>query len=113
LSSTLGSCVAKSGYTINDCVLNSLISNWFVDIRLDNNILVQEQFFTGYGISDYPTINQWLSAIQNSLSFIYQEGLDYTLENNILSISNSGCEDNFTDKNLKVSVGVNIDITCS
>ena len=113
LSSTLSSCVAKSGYTINDCVLNSLTSFWFVDIRLDNNILVQEEFYVGYGISDYPTVNQWLTAIQTSLSFIYQEGLDYTLENNILSISNSGCEDNFTDKNLKVSVGVNIDITCS
>jgi hypothetical protein len=113
LSSTLNLCVSKSGYTINDCILNSLTSQWFVDIRLDDDILVQEPFYIGYGISDYPTENQWLESITSGLTNIFQEGLDYTLENNILSISNSGCEDNFTNKKIKVSVGVDINITCN
>ena len=109
----LNSCIESSGYTITDCILNTLSTQWFVDVRLDDDILVQYPFYTGYGINDYPTSNQWITAIENGLSDIYQEGLDYTLSENILTIGNGGCEDNFTDKNLKVSVGLNITINCT
>ena len=42
LNNSINSCINKSGYTINDCVLNSLVSKWYVDVRLDSTILVQE-----------------------------------------------------------------------
>ena len=37
------------------CDLTSIVSEWFVDCRLDSTILVQEQFYTGYGFYDVPT----------------------------------------------------------
>ncbi len=52
LQTLLNSLLAQSGFTQNLCDLNSIVSNWYVDCRLDNQILVQEQFYTGYGIND-------------------------------------------------------------
>ena len=114
LNSSINSCVAKSGYTITDCVQSSLTSKWYVDVRLDSTVLVQELFYTGYGNQDYPTFNQWINALNDKLQYLYQNGLNYNIDNNnILTVSNTGCEPEFTNKTLTVNVGVNIEINCN
>jgi len=47
------------------------------------------------------------------LDDLYNEGLNYSLNNGQLIISNSGCMENFTNKTLKVNIGVNISINCN
>jgi len=114
LTSSINSCVSKSGYTTTDCVLSTLVSDWYVDVRLDNTVLVQEKFYTGYGNQDYPTNNEWINALNEKLEYLYQDGLNYYIdENNVLTISNTSCYAEFTDKILTVNVGVNIQINCS
>lgn len=114
LTNSINSCVSKSGYTTTQCVLSTLVSEWYVDVRLDSNVLVQEKFYTGYGNNDYPTNLQWISALNQKLEYLYQEGLNYYIdENNVLTVSNTTCYDEFTDKTLTVNVGVNIEINCS
>lgn len=114
LNNSINNCVSKSGYTVTDCVLSTLNSKWYVDVRLDSTILVQEEFYTGFGGQDYPTFNEWINALNDKLQYLYQYGLNYTIDNNnILTVSNTGCEPNFTDKTLTVNVGVNIEINCS
>jgi len=114
LNNSINSCVSKSGYTITDCIQNSLTSTWYVDVRLDSTILVQEIFYTGGGVQDYPTFNMWINALNDKLQYLYQSGLNYTIDsNNILTVSNTGCDPEFTDKTLTVNVGVNIQINCS
>jgi len=104
----------QSGYTITDCVQSSLTSKWYVDVRLDSTVLVQELFYTGYGNQDYPTFNQWINALNDKLQYLYQNGLNYNIDNNnILTVSNTGCEPEFTNKTLTVNVGVNIEINCN
>ena len=113
LNRSITSCVTKSGYTITNCLLNTLVSDWYVDVRLDNNILVQTKFYTGYGNLDVPTQQDWYDALNLYLDELYNEGLNYNLSNDILTVSNSGCMENFTNKTLKVNIGVNININCN
>jgi hypothetical protein len=95
-------------------VLSTLVSEWYVDVRLDNTVLVQEKFYTGYGNQDYPNESDWIFALNTHLEYLYQEGLNYFIdENNVLTVSNTTCYDEFTDKTLTVNVGVNIQINCS
>lgn len=114
LTNSINNCVRKSGYTTTQCVLSTLVSEWYVDVRLDSTILIQEKFYTGYGNQDYPSNSQWIFALNTYLEYLYQEGLNYFIdENNILTVSNTTCYDEFTDKTLTVNVGVNIQINCS
>ena len=55
-----------------------------------------------------------LIALNDKLQYLYQSGLNYTIgSSNILTVSNTGCDPEFTDKTLTVNVGVNIKINCS
>ena len=91
-----------------------MTSTWYVDVRLDSTILVQEIFYIGYGMQDYPTFIEWINALNSKLQYLYQSGLNYSIDsNNILTVSNTGCNDDFTNKTLTVNVGVNIEINCS
>lgn len=113
LYKSVNSLVISSGYTISDCVLNSITSTWYTDVRLDNVILVQLPFYTGYGIYDIPTNDDWLNALENNLETIYQYGMNYNVNSNRIIISNSGCEELFTNKTLSVNVGINVSINCN
>ncbi len=113
LYKSVNSLVISSGYTISDCVLNSITSTWYTDVRLDNVILVQLPFYTGYGIDDIPTNDDWLNALENNLETIYQYGMNYNVNSNRIIISNSGCEELFTNKTLSVNVGINVSINCN
>lgn len=112
LNETVNEVVATGGYTANQCNLNSIQSVWYVDLRLDSQILVQQPFYYGYGSTDVPNLSQWISAIQTNLSSLYTYGLDYYINGNTLVVSNSNCYPNFTDKTLTLNVGVDITINC-
>ena len=112
LNSQVTSVVSSSGYTTADCDLNSIVSSWYVDLRLDSDILVQEQFYTGYGANDAPTNSQWQSAIINRFLYLYQNGLAYSINGNTITFTNIGCMANFTDKTIYLNVGINLSINC-
>jgi len=100
----------SSAYTI--CNTNTIVSEWYVDLRLDNTILVQEKFFTGYGGNDVPTNSQWINALDEKLEYLYQDGLNYFINGNTITIANSSCYDDFTNKRLYLNVGIDIAISC-
>tara|TARA_B110000503_G_scaffold116250_1_gene175183 strand:+ start:5420 stop:8389 length:2970 start_codon:yes stop_codon:yes gene_type:complete len=106
------SLVSNSGYTTSECNLNTITSQWYVDLRLDSTILVQEVFFTGYGIAGAPTDAQWETALNDKLQYLYQDGLDYSIDGDTITISNSGCMDEFSNKTLYLNIGINITINC-
>ena len=100
----------SSAYTV--CNTNTIVSEWYVDLRLDNTILVQEKFFTGYGGNDVPTNSQWVNALDEKLEYLYQDGLNYFINGNTITIANSSCYDDFTNKRLYLNVGIDISISC-
>jgi len=113
LVNSINSVISGDGYTIGDCDLNSLTSTWYVDVRLNSAELAKEQFYEGYGPNDFPTNQQWISAVESTLSTLYQEGLNYSINGNNITVSNIGCNNDFTDKILQINAGINIDINCT
>jgi len=100
----------SSAYTV--CDANTIISDWYVDLRLDNTILVQEKFFIGYGGNDVPTNSDWINGLDEKLEYLYQDGLNYFINGNTITIANSSCYDDFTNKRLYLNVGIDITINC-
>lgn len=112
LSQQLTSVVASSGYTTSQCDLNSVLSEWYIDLRLDSNILVQQKFYTGYGNQDSPSNSDWLNAAIAYFQYLYQDGMSYTINGNTITFSNTGCDPTFTNKTITLNVGINISINC-
>jgi hypothetical protein len=112
LNQSINNLILSSGYTQTQCDLTSVISTWFIDCRLDDNILIQNSFFTGYG-DDAPTTTEILNAIETELDTLYSFGLNYYLAGNNLVVSNTTCYDDFTNKTFYLNIGVDIDINCN
>lgn len=112
LNNRLNNFLTSQGLLITDCVLNSLKSTWFVDLRLNNQILIQQQFYTGFGPTDVPTNVAWRTALINSLPQLTQDNLGYFLNGNDLTIYNLTMTPINIGENLFLNVGINIEISC-
>lgn len=97
-------------YTV--CNQNTVVSNWFVDLRLNDDILIQSIFYTGYGPSDVPTNDEWVVALNNKLELLYQQGLNYFINGDTIIIANSSCYDDFLNKQLYLNIGIDLNIIC-
>jgi hypothetical protein len=112
LTTAINNLITSSGYTQTQCDLNSVVSTWYIDCRLESDILIQAPFFTGYG-DDVPTYLEISTAIDTELDTLYEYGLNYFKNGTKVIISNSTCYDNFTDKIFYLNIGVDIQINCT
>lgn len=112
LFSTLGSYLNSQGLTLSNCITSSLVSNWFVDVRIDGNIMFQSQFFTGYGLNQVPSNNQWKSALLLYLSQLVNDGYYFYVNGNVVTVYKLTCAEDDIPSTLQINVGINIDITC-
>jgi hypothetical protein len=113
LYSVLNNYLTTQGLTLSNCVTSSLVSNWFVDVRIDGNIMFQSQFFTGYGLSQVPSNNQWKSALLLYLSQLINDGYYFFVNGNTVTVYNLACAEDDIPSTLQINVGINIDITCN
>jgi hypothetical protein len=113
LSNRVNSMLASSGLTLNDCVQNSVESSWYVDLRIGGDILIQELFYTGYGLTDVPSNRVWRNALIQYLPLLYDFGYTYYLNGNFLTITSLTCTDRNLDEILSLNSGINISINCS
>jgi hypothetical protein len=101
------------GQTIATCPgANSVTSNWYVDLRIGDEILIQENFYNGFGISDVPSNSDWEIALFNFLPSIVNFGLTYFLYDNKLKVINLGNQPLYLNQKLTLNVGINIELTC-
>lgn len=119
LSFLLNQYLVANGYVLNDCNLNSLSTEWFIDIRVNDVMVIQTPFFTGVGLINpnvsYPTTdNAWDFALQTSLDGLKVYGFDYYLtETDTVVIYNNICSENNEGINIKINVGINFNISCN
>jgi hypothetical protein len=103
----------------NDCLLNTLESDWYIDIRIDGNPIIIYEFFNGVGYSNpslsAPTPNDWLNGLYDSLVGLLDYGLDYIIDTNdqTITIYNNNCLPLNTTQNFELNVGINFDILCN
>ena len=104
-------------YTQNDlnpeiCTQNSVKSEWYLTLTIGSQTIINEFFYTGYGISDAPSDYTWRTTLINNLYKIYQYGYTYTLNGNKLTITNLRSVDNNTSEQVQLSVGINLSVSC-
>ena len=124
LGRVLTNYLSDNGYQLNDCVLNTLTTNWFVELYIDDVLVVDTPFFDGIGYLtpslSSPSTGDWDTALTQSLNDLKTFGYDYyyfeeptdlvvskvAVYNPICSISEEGV-------NFKINVGININILCN
>jgi len=105
--------LAESGLTLNQCYQNSIQTEWFVDLRIGGDILIQDTFYNGYGMTDVPLNSQWRNALINYLPTLYDYGYTYYLNGNKLTITNLSCLPQNMTETVILNVGINISINCT
>jgi hypothetical protein len=117
LGKLLNEYLTSVGYDPNNCSLNNLTTQWYVDIRIDDVQVVSYQFFNGIGYNfiplSYPTTSDWDTAIVSALNLLKSLGYDYYFTtNDTIVVYNQICTIPETDINFKLNVGINFSIYC-
>ena len=104
--------LAQSGLTLIDCLTNSVQSSWYVDLRIGGDIIIQELFYVGYGLTDVPTNTMWRNALIQYLPQLYDYGFTFFLNGNVLTITSLTCTERNFNEVLSLNSGINISINC-
>lgn len=119
LGYTINNMLSQEGLTLNQCYQDSVLTDWYVDLVIDGQQIIKEFFYTGRGISDVPTPEQWRFALLEYLPQLINYGYTYSFNSdnlvsgNILTITNLGCLTNTTISSASLNVGINININCA
>ena len=118
LGQALNNYLTANGYTLNDCLLNTLTTNWFVEIKINDSTVIQYPFFDGIGYTNIslssPQPNDWDSALLIALNDLTIYGYDYYLTTtDTVVIYNSICSTSAFGDNFKLNVGINFNILCN
>jgi uncharacterized protein YutD len=87
--------------------LDTLVSEWYVDLKIGNEQIVLEKFYEGYGSTDAPTTTNWLNALNTYLTDLHNYGFNYYINNNELTVSNTNCYELFSQDTFYLRVGIN------
>jgi hypothetical protein len=109
LSQTVGSFISANNLACNQ---NTLTTSWYLEMRIENQIILREKFYSGIA-TDTPTIGLWKNTVINNLSKLLNYGLDYLVDGDTIYISNSGCDEKFKNKYFKINVGLEFEISCN
>jgi hypothetical protein len=116
LSESFDNLIIANNLNINDCILNSLTSKWYVIVKVGTETLVNKNFFNGAGLSvpgtSYPTQTIFQNSIKNNLNDLYRFGYNYNLENGVIYVSSLGCDDNTKLDKLYIDIAVETKINC-
>lgn len=112
LLTTLNSFLSSNGLTLNNCVQSSVSTEWYVDLRIDSQVIIFEPFYNGSGITDVPTNINWINTLNQYLPQLYDYGYDYYLNGNKLLINSLTCESQNINETLSLNVGIRITINC-
>ena len=113
LNNSLNNLLAANGLSSTQCVLDSIQTNWYVDLKIGTDVIIKEQFYTGYGQYDVPTNTQWKNALITYLPNLYNYGFTYFLNGNTLTITSLACGTNNLNEIVVLCAGINIDINCN
>jgi hypothetical protein len=112
LANRVTNMLSQSGLTLNDCFQNSVQTEWYVDLRIDDQVIIKEEFYSGYGYTDVPTNSMWRNSLIETLPTLYDYGFTYFLNGNTLTITSLSCGDTRQEL-LTLNVGINISINCN
>ena len=115
LNIVLNNYLNANGYNIMNCDQTSISTEWYVNIKFNENLIVNYKFFDGVGLNSplsTPTPTQWLDALNSQLDELLNYGLNYVILDNNLSITNLTCNNFVLGNEFELNVGINFDISC-
>ena len=118
LGNVLNNYLNTNGYELNDCLLNSLTSEWFIDLKVSGVSIVQYSFFNGstYSIVPFnaPTQTQYYNGLISALNSLKTLGYDYYLTNNdTVVVYNQNCSIDDGGLIFNIDIGINFQIYCN
>jgi hypothetical protein len=130
LGDMLNTYLHANGYTngVSDCQKNSLSTQWFVEVYIDNNRIINYPFFNGVGYdnpqpcvetavysgSSSPCTSVWDHALLIALDGLETFGYDYyKIGNDKIGVYNLICDRNRSGVDFKLKVGINFNILCN
>jgi len=115
LSNTLNDYLTTNNLTTNDCLLNTIVCEWYVDIRYNGVPLIIEPFTITSGYQNYPTNQQWIDGLNSSLTNLQNDGYTYLIDevNNTVTVYNVNCIPISVNDTFEINVGINFTILCN
>lgn len=113
LNNLVNKSLTQSGLTINDCITNSINSQWYLRLKIGNDTIINQYFYQGFGINDAPTTFLWRTTLIDNLYKLYQYGFTYTLNANKLTITNLGCVTANLQETVSLEACINLSINCN
>jgi hypothetical protein len=105
--------LSSSGVSLTQCILDSVTTTWYIDLRIGNNILIQQPFFYGVGSNDIPTATDWRNALIQYLPQLYNYGYTFYINGNNISFVNLTSSPYYVNEELVLNTGINININCN
>jgi hypothetical protein len=113
LANRISKFLSENSLSLNDCIQNSIKTDWYIDLRIGGYIIIQKLFYVGYGFNDAPTNNFWRDSLIMYLRNLYDYGYTYFLNGNELTITSLTCIPKDLQKITSLNVGINISINCN
>jgi len=113
LANRISKFLSENSLSLNDCIQNSIKTDWYIDLRIGGYIIIQELFYVGYGFNDVPKNNFWRDSLIEYLPNLYDYGYTYFLNGNELTITSLTCITEDLQKITSLNVGINISINCN
>jgi hypothetical protein len=113
LNNVLSNYFTSQGLLQTQCNLNSVVSTWYVDLKIGNNTIIQEPFFTGYGNTDVPTTTEWRNALLQYLPNLYNYGYTFFIQGNIIKIMSMTATPIYIDEVISLNAGISFTINCT
>lgn len=107
LTNRLNSCLITNSYDYSQINLNSVLSEWYVDLKIGDQQIVLEKFYEGYGVNDAPSPTDWINALNTHLINLHEYGFNYYIQENQLIVSNTNCYQTFSNDTFYLRVGIN------
>jgi hypothetical protein len=118
LVNTINSYLTQKNIQINDCLANVTQSKWYVNVKYNNNVIINYLFFEGLGLYNNnfsaPTVNQWVDAVVESFSDLQNYGLNYLLDDTgVITVFNTNCIPLTVLQTFEINVSINFNILCN
>ena len=113
--SLLSNTLQNSGLNLDDCILNTILVQWYVDIRFNGTPLIIEPFAITSGYFNYPTNQQWLDGLNSTFIALQNDGYTYFIDetNNTITVFNVNCIPISVEDTFEINVGINYTILCN
>ena len=100
--------------TIGVCDDNKVLTTWFLEFKLGNNVLTKNSFYTGLGNNDAPTETIWNNALNSILPNLISNNINYqTPTDNQINLTDLFCKTINTDnKNMTLNISVDVTLIC-